>query len=54
MAPVIHCCCCLNLSGNAVPAETIVNGYAVCDEHVDLASHPKFDIFALKKEKRSL
>jgi hypothetical protein len=33
---------------------TIVKGYAVCDEHVELVSRPDFDIFHLRGESRAL
>jgi len=44
---VIHCCICLNQRKDRLPATTIVGGYAVCDEHIELAGAPGFSIFKL-------
>jgi hypothetical protein len=48
----IHCCICLNFSGDLIQAVTIIKGYAVCDEHVDLVSRGEFDIFKLGPRKK--
>ena len=34
----IGCCICLNLTGEHVPAVTLINGYAVCAVHVAAVS----------------
>lgn len=51
--PTIRCCVCLN-QGRRTAMATIVKGYAVCDEHVELVSRPDFDIFHLRGESRAL
>ena len=43
----ISCCVCLN-RGKRVSAVSVVKGYAVCSEHVDLVAKPGFDIFRLR------
>lgn len=48
----IGCCVCLNRGGKRVEATTVVKGYAVCANHVDLVSQPEFDIFAIGKQER--
>ena len=47
----ISCCICLN-QGQRTDAATIVNGYAVCERHLDLASKPDFDIFLMRGDVR--
>lgn len=44
---VIHCCVCLNQRKERLPATTIVKGYAVCDDHIELVGHTGFSIFKL-------
>ena len=39
----IHCCICLNLSTKRVEAITLMHGYAVCEEHMDVIKHHDFD-----------
>lgn len=39
----IHCCICLNISGDLVPAITLVHGYAVCENHVKVVQRNDFD-----------
>lgn len=43
----IGCCVCLNIKGQRVAASTVVAGYAVCDEHIELAGRPDFSIWHL-------
>jgi hypothetical protein len=50
--PGIHCCICLNREAGRVQAVTIVKGYAVCEEHVELVSNPGFDIFKIKSQRK--
>lgn len=50
---VIHCCVCLNQRKERLAATTIVSGYAVCDEHIELAGSPKFSIFNLGSSKKT-
>jgi hypothetical protein len=47
----IHCAICLN-RGQDVAATTLVKGYAVCQEHMELVSRPNFDIFDLIVKRR--
>jgi hypothetical protein len=47
IAPGIGCCICINQKKRRISATTVVKGYAVCDEHVELVSNPDFNIFAL-------
>ena len=52
----VHCCICLQ-QGKQVDYETVVHGYAVCAQHVELVSQPGFDIMSLlsdRPEKRSV
>lgn len=49
----ISCCICLNQRGKRLPATTIVSGYAVCDEHVELAGAPGFSIHKIRGEQRA-
>jgi hypothetical protein len=51
---VIHCCICLNQKGTLIAASTVVKGYAVCAEHVDLVSRPDFDIHRIKAASRGV
>jgi hypothetical protein len=45
----IHCAVCLNTRNPPWPqATTIINGYAVCDDHTELVSRPDFNIFTLR------
>jgi len=44
------CCVCFNLTGKRVRMFTMVKGYAVCEEHVQLVSAPGFDIFRLRSD----
>jgi hypothetical protein len=50
--PAIGCAVCLNIKGDRRQATTIVSGFAVCDEHVELASHPEFSIWRLRHRGR--
>jgi hypothetical protein len=52
-APFIACAICLNQRGERVPHTTIVNGYAVCDQHVSLVSQPEFSIFTISAHPRN-
>ena len=45
----IGCAVCLNLDGERTPATAVVQGYSVCDGHVDLVSNPGFNIYHLRK-----
>jgi len=49
-ANYVACCVCLNLQGDRIPMVTIVKGYAVCEEHIQLVSAPGFDIFRLRSD----
>jgi hypothetical protein len=49
----VACACCLNFFGERRKATTIVNGYAVCDEHITLVSQPGFELRPMEKRKRS-
>jgi hypothetical protein len=46
----ISCAVCLNLKGLRCQADTVVKGYSVCDEHVELVSNPNFNIATLKPQ----
>lgn len=48
----IHCVVCLNQRGEAVPAFSVVKGYAVCELHVGLVSKPGFDVQHLGTQKK--
>lgn len=48
----VNCCVCLNLSGDRVAAVTVIGGYAVCQQHVELASKPGFDLWSLHAGER--
>ena len=50
--PFIGCAVCLNIKAHRTPATNIIKGYSVCDEHVDLADRPGFNIFNLKGKPR--
>ena len=43
----IHCCICLNSDAGRVPAITMINGYAVCEDHVKVIKNHDFDFAAL-------
>lgn len=49
----LRCAICLNQREQRVPATTIVRGYAVCDEHVELAGAPGFDIQKVRKGRQA-
>jgi hypothetical protein len=52
----VHCCICVN-QGKQTEYETVVNGYAVCADHMELVSQPGFDIMSLllqRRERRAL
>jgi hypothetical protein len=42
------CCVCFILTGKRVPHLTVIRGYAVCADHVELATKPEFNIFNLR------
>lgn len=45
-AATIHCCLCLNIdSSAAVAAATVINGYAICEQHMPTLTRP-FSNFA--------
>lgn len=41
----IGCCVCLNVTGKHIPAASIINGYAVCEDHIAALSS-EFSDFA--------
>ena len=41
----IGCSVCLNISGKHIPAASIINGYAVCEDHIAALSS-EFSDFA--------
>lgn len=43
----IHCAVCFN-QGKMEPAFTVIKSYAVCEFHVPLISHDKFDPLSLR------
>lgn len=45
----VHCCICLNITSDLVPAVTVVCGYAVCEKHTQLASEPGFNITMVRR-----
>jgi hypothetical protein len=51
---VISCCLCLNIKGKRVAATTIVKGYAVCDDHIQVAAEPRFDLFRMTRSSRAV
>ena len=44
------CCVCFILTGKRVKHLTVIKGYAVCADHVELVSAPGFDIFKLHSD----
>lgn len=51
MKQFIACAICLNIKGKRIPMTTMVRGYAVCADHVNLVANPQFDIFSIRPRK---
>lgn len=52
----IRCCVCLNVNqgtSSRTPADTIINGYAVCDGHAEVLAHHDFNFQELIQSARS-
>lgn len=49
----IGCCICLNQQRKRLAATTVVSGYAVCDEHVELAGAPGFSIHKIRGDQHT-
>jgi hypothetical protein len=45
----IHCCVCINRGNFRRDPRgiTVIKGYAACPDHIELVSHPGFDVFML-------
>ena len=48
----VACAVCLNQSGKRVKMATIIKGYAVCEDHIDIVSAPGFDVYMLRTDRR--
>lgn len=50
----IHCCVCINRGkfGRDPRGITVVKGYAACPDHIELVSHPAFDVMNAAHETR--